>query len=364
MACLNRVSQRSQERSAPAPSRKQPAKSRTPENELIFLQRTFGNKAVASVLDGRVNMRQTGESLGAVLQRKKTNVTGSEEKVALKKAWNFMPKKTKLSDTMGEDEKNNAMLADLDNVYNTYRDKGGKYLADLAARRKAHQESPENYTADMKIKRDEYNANFAKNYVTATRSGTGSDAGSTHVSSSGFVGDERPAKPAPNVYENVFNFGNNTIRALDNYANKDKARLHDAEMNKSGGNAHRNIGLPNSEILWQQGMQAATSQLWFPSLGGNQRAKASMKSVTTVRRENIQNADTRAVVFMAYPNGQAYWSAAMTWGKDTEEFKAVMGTPNAATAIHMLGDHLDEMTATDIGDVTATADEHLVIRYV
>jgi hypothetical protein len=338
-----------------------PTSKGTGENSLILLQRQFGNKAVASLFGAKSHAKLGGESNGMVLQRKKTQIENKEDLSALRKTWNFMPKKTAFSSSLGEEEKSNIMLSDLGNVYDSYLEKGTRYLSDLSANRKKYGESASEYTSSVQPKREVYDANFANHYVTALKSGQGQEGTATHVSSSGFVGDERPEKPRANVYENLFDFNKNTIHAHDNYATKDEARLHDSAMKKEKAE-HKDIGLPNSEILWQQGLAAAKSQLYFSSWNGNQRAKSAMKSIKTIRRENIQNPDTRAVVFMAYPNGQAYWSADQTWGKDTNDFKAVMGTPNAATAIHMLNDHLDEITANDIADVTATKSEHLVIR--
>ncbi len=327
------------------------------QKSVLSLQRRFGNAAVTSLLAGR---KACGNGLmsGQVIQRKKTEIKTEDEKTKLVRTWNFLPNKSKIG-ASSEKEKQEKMLDELDKIYDEHLKKGKKYLAGLQAAKVEYEKDQKTYAAKKQPQRSQYDDNFANNYVTAVKNKQdGTTARS--VASSGFVG-KRPNQPKANVYENVIDPWGGTIRALDNYAERDEAREHDNKNIKTEN--YKKRGLPNSEVLWQQGMASAKSQLWFPWYYGNQRSRSAMAGLKSIERENIQNPSTRAVVFMAYPNGKSYWSEDMTWGKESEEFQAVMGTPNAAPAIHMMIDHLDEMSNKSIANVTATTSEHLLIRY-
>jgi|GEM_PF-4870441 len=327
------------------------------QKSVLGLQRRFGNMAVTSLLE---EQKTPGRSAtGPVVQRKKTDARTPEEQNKLVRSWNFLPKKSKIDSSLSQEEKTAIMLADLGKTYDDHLEKGKKYLAGLEDAKIEHSRDKKAYTDKKQPQRSAYDANFADNYVTAIKNDNdGTTARS--VSSSGFVG-ERPDRPRANVYENTIDPWGGTIRARDNYAEKDEARRHDTKNEKTAN--YKKKGLPNSEVLWQQGMASAKSQLWFSWYKGAQRSRTAMAGIKSMERENIQNPLTRAVVFMAYPNGTSYWSENMTWGKGSEEFQAIMGTPNCAPAIHMMVDHLDEMSHNDIADVTATTTEHLLIRY-
>ena len=335
----------------------------SPKN-VLALQRYLGNRAVTSLFAKRDIMSvsdKQSKSSKYVLQRKKTEIKTLEERKRLAQTWNFLPEKSKIDGSLSENERTNLMMADLDQIYQSHLVKGKKYLDTLEEAKKQYFKSPLEYVKKKQKQRDIHNANFAKNYVTSvTNSDNDSSTTARKVSSSGFVG-ERPSKPKENVYYNIIDPWEGRIRALDNYATKDEARKEDDKNINTEG--YKKKGLPNSEVLWQQGLASAKSQLWFPWFYGDSRAKKAMGGVKSMRRENIQNPLTRAVVFMSYPNGKVYWVENMTWQKDSEEFEAVMGTPNAAPAIHMLTDHLDEIQHKNIADVTATTSEHLLIQY-
>lgn len=194
-------------------------------------------------------------------------------------------------------------------------------------------------------KRADYDLKFNKNYVSNIRSDQNSNG--LNVSSSGlaFDGDQiDPGKDVP--YSNVLDFKDNSISANHNYAGRDMARNQDVKMKDDGDYQKR--GLPNSEILWQQYKHAAKSQFWFFK---ESRAKRLMKGLSTIKRRQVQNTATQMTLLFALPDNKINLEERHAWQAGSEEFRAILGTPNCSGAAFLLTDHVDELDGKSITEI-------------
>lgn len=153
-------------------------------------------------------------------------------------------------------------------------------------------------------------------------------------------------------YSNEVNFEDNSITALHNYAEQDRARQKDVE--KKGKKRYKPRGLPNSEILWQQYKLAAKSQ---PEIHKDSKAEDLIKGLSIVKRRQVQNTATQMTILFALPNNKTDLTAAHTWDAESEEFLALLGTPNCSGVTFLLADHVDELEGKSITEIELLGDD-------
>jgi len=74
-----------------------------------------------------------------------------------------------------------------------------------------------------------------------------------------------------------------------------------------------------------------------------------------LKRHGVQNSVSLQAGYMALPDGVTYQTA-HTWLPGSDEFNAVLGTPNCSGAAFMLGDHVDETGGKSIRHIRATGE--------
>ena len=151
-------------------------------------------------------------------------------------------------------------------------------------------------------------------------------------------------------YKNEFDIKTKKVTAKQNHkfdADFDPPRLLDETPNC----------MSNSEIIWCQHRLAAAA--YRASLGAGLVAGSDkdikLLKVKELVRNNVTNKDTLEVVEVAYPDNKTWKTHKQTWKPPSDEFHAVLGTPNAQAAGYMLADHMDEMEgrARKITGITA-----------
>jgi hypothetical protein len=237
---------------------------------------------------------------------------------------------------LGSPERLPAIWAGLRDVYATYLGKGQALWNRLQAALEDYDVDPSAMTASLQQLRGVYERRHREHYATAVREGEG---GLHSVSSSGFVDKPPDAVPQPNIYLTNVDLTHGILNVIRSYATSDEARIHDVDEKRKSAE-HVDIGLPLSEILWQQYLETARSTLWVVR---DARARAMAQEISGITVHQSSNAITQQVVFMAYPDGTKWDTSDRTWMPDSEEFKAILATPNVAMAVHMLLDHMDEI---------------------
>lgn len=231
-------------------------------------------------------------------------------------------------------------------IYNEMVAKGSGYWDMLQdANNKYQGKGKEELVKKLAAKRKTYDARFAKNYVTKTREI--GDYKNQALYSSGLAfegGTVDPEKDIP--YDNSADFNDNSITALHNYAERDMAREADKKL--GGSKDYETRGLPNSEILWQQYKAAAENQFWFYK---QSRAQELVKALSIIKRRQVQPISTLATVMFALPDNKLNFDLAHSWLAGTEEFKALLGTPNCSGAAFLLADHIDELDNKSITEI-------------
>jgi hypothetical protein len=115
--------------------------------------------------------------------------------------------------------------------------------------------------------------------------------------------------------------------------------------------------LNNSEIIWCQYIRASEAYRTArgAALAPGSAEALKMLKVKELVRHNVTNKETKDVVEMAFPNNKSWTTHKQTWKPPSDEFHAVLGTPNAQAAGYMLAGHMDEMEgrARKITGITA-----------
>jgi len=235
-----------------------------------------------------------------------------------------------------DSEKGDAIWTKLNNEYDGCKTKGDGYWASLQVKIADYKDvgKKTGLVSDLDSKRASNSSKFADNYsntienLSATKyrvntEGYDPDAGAKPVVSTGkYKGD----------YSNEFDIGSGEIKAAWNFAEDDKARA-------------AGKGINNSEILYRQYREAAEE---YYKTDGDKDAKvnSAIKGISKITRDNVINDTTLAVLYIAYPNGVKPSDEDKTWNTTSDEFKAILGTPNAKSTPFLLMDHLDEMEKT------------------
>ncbi len=210
-------------------------------------------------------------------------------------------------------------------------------------------EDSEELIEGLTEKRASYDKRFKSNY--STRKTAENEEGFKTLTSWGkekFFSKKNPTAD----YANHFNVEEGIIEAAHNYATADKARIRDAENADTEGYSKR--GLPNSEVIWQQYKSAA-----MPNSGKNRdgRAVEAMQALSKISRVQVANASTQQTAYKALPDGKSDWTSAHTWDAGSEEFLALLGTPNCSGAAFMLSDHVDQLDGKNINNISLIPDD-------
>lgn len=306
------------------------------------LQRQAGNRAVSELL-GLVptspHLRAADRGAVPTIQRRRSErPKGNQALFKLDGQSNFGSGKP-----FGSEERASAVWIGLEGVYEASLRKGTQLWEQLNDAREDYGLSPNTVTSTLQAKRAIYEERFREHYATRV---SGLGGGVYETSTSGFVEKDPDAQPKSNVYNNKMDLTTGTMHAVHDYATKDKARKHDAKHKGQPG--YEEIGLPNSEVMWQQYLAVARSQFWYDK---ENRARALMGKLSRFVVNQAVNPTTQQVVFMAYPNGSTTWFDPMTWDPSQDEFKAILGTPNVAPAVFMMLDHVDEIGARTILEI-------------
>lgn len=266
----------------------------------------------------------SNDPLPALVQLKKTAMP----------AWSMLTKLESDSRMKDKtvDENRQAVWDECQNDYNKAKTKGNKLSIDLAFRDK----KPNNSTARL----NEMQSKFEKNYKTRILPKTFP----VGVLTAGYLGEVPPAdNEMTGQYENRIDLDTGTIIADNNKGTKDPL-----EKNR----------LPNSEVLWQQYRAVAKQQL-----GADFPESKAMSSISKIIRHIVANAESQRVVFMAYPDGEAWKDGNdRDWLPHTEEYNAILGTPNGQSAAYMLLDHFEEIGEKTLGIIRTTGSRDIEIN--
>jgi len=283
---------------------------------------------------------KAGPALPDVLQMKKTENPGYEE---LKRPKLRMAAGGLVGGQGTEIEKSDVIWAHLNEVYATTLGKGAGYWNQLDARVAAFQQNDEELMQQLADIRADYDRRYQAWYL--TRSGGGQQTRTFGRAEIGVAPDETVGQ-----YDNTIDTTEGSISADWNYANRDPARISDVDHRDEEDYVTR--GLPNSEILWRQYFEASKQRFWVFK---ERRAKAAMSELNTLKRHGVQNSVSLQAGYMALPDGVTYQTA-HTWLPGSDEFNAVLGTPNCSAAAFMLGDHVDETGGKSIRHIRATGE--------
>lgn len=320
--------------------------------DLVGLQRLAGNRGVADLVARE--RAPNPETFGPVVQPRRSAL-GTPGKAVL----------GSLNQGLGYSYKSATYEADVwagvQARYGTSVAKGRGLWAKLHRERRAFRTDPSGLSATLSAVRHDYDRRYRNHYLTSV-SAEG-DSGNYVAFSSGYTSPEtKPAKPSETTYHNRILLSDNILELVHNYASQDEARLQD-EKAKGGADkeaGYRQIGLPSSEILWRQFMQVAREQFFVRR---EARAQALATQIAGVVVQQSVNVPTNQVVFVAYPDGEMWETHDRTWTPDAteEEFKAILATPNAAPAIFLLLDHLDELGDRSIASITTRGGKDRII---
>jgi hypothetical protein len=330
--------------------------------ELLYLQRAAGNQAVIDLLGNARGEAQTRGLTPAdvprhpllTVQAKRTHRLPADTK----KLKQFGPGVgISLKADLSDEERLNAIWSELNKRYASSAEKGARLWGQLTDQQRRLREDPGVLSASLQKVRADYERRYRDHYITAVRSiSPGFYEGRTE----GFV-STKPEHPDPNVYLSKLNISERVIDVARAYANKDKARIED-QIEAEKGHGVPRIGLPASEVLWQQFLAAAREYFWYQK---ESRAKDLLGKIAGMRVSQAVNDPTLHVVFMAYPNGEFWETHDRIWRPGQEEFNAILGTPLLGPAIYMLLDHLDEVGGRLIESITTTGgnDRFIDIRF-
>ena len=283
----------------------------------------------------------------SVIQAKKTGPIDLPRKLAARFDINYSQYKD-----LDDDAYKAFMYANIQATYNESLAKGTRYwnrFQDALAQYNG--EGREELVSGLAEKRKEYKVRFKSNYVNKTKKIGTSKNQDVATSGLGFDGDKvDPTKDIP--YSNSADFRDNSITALHNYAERDMAR--EADVALGGAEDYERRGLPNSEILWQQYKLAAKKQFKYNK---GSRAKKLMKGLSVVKRRQVQPVETIKTIMFAMPDNKIGLEVKHTWTAGTEEFLAMLGTPNCSGVVHMLADHIDELEGKSITEIELLGDK-------
>ena len=303
----------------------------------------MGEKATKTHTSGGFGLRIESEGLingSNIVQAKKTAPFDVEKKYAGKVA-NYSEYKD-----LDQNAYNRLIYDKVSDIYDENLNKGTRYWNTLNnALDSFEAEDNSEFLEAQNKKHADYDLKFNENYV--SNIGSDQDSNGVNVGSNGLASDGDQIDPGKDVpYSNLLDFEDNSISANHNYAERDMAREQDVKMKDVQG--YRKRGLPNSEILWQQYKHAAKSQFWFFK---ESRAKSLMKGLSTIKRRQVQNTATQMTILFALPDGKTNLEATHAWQAESEEFLAMLGTPNCSGAAFLLTDHVDELDGKSITEI-------------
>lgn len=148
-------------------------------------------------------------------------------------------------------------------------------------------------------------------------------------------------------YSNTFNVKTGEFCAEVNYKNRDQAVADEEGLTPA---------IDNSEIIWFT--QLLAREVYQEK---NPEAQPS-QGITSLTRSSISNAQTLSTIFMCDENRVAFQKGKVTLTEPTEEAMALLGTPNANSAVWLLIQHADP-GAVDIASIDYTADS-ITVHYM
>ncbi len=249
------------------------------------------------------------------------------------------------------EEKRDAIWTKLNTEYDDCYAKGNGYMDLLEAAIVAYNDAARRDTILQQIatKKARSTGRYTDNYATTVHPLSPSRY---RVNTKGYNPDEE-ARPDVGTdeyegdYSNEFDLAHRTIKAAWNFAEYDTAR--------SSGK-----GINNSEILYRQYKDAAEAH-YHGQDDKDASVAAAIRGVSKITRNTIINDTTLATIFMAYPNGVKPSDRNETWNADTNDGKALLGTPNAKSTPFLLMDHLDDMERT-IDNIQVKGGDNLEIN--
>jgi len=281
-----------------------------------------------------------GPRQACIAQRKKTTQPADSELVT---EFETSVPSSVLSGKTIDSEKADAIWTYLKDLYNTNVGKGDGYWTALEGDITKYKDisTKSNVVDPNTIKRGQYDSKFTANYSSTVKHLGGAKY---RVNTKGYNPDTT-SKPVvgDNAYEgdysNEFDIATGAVKAAWNMANFDKA-------------LQAGKGLSNSEILWQQ-HQLAAEEHYKADLDKSTKVGQAQKGLSVVKRDTVINEETQQTVYMAYPDGKKWTDEDKDWVPSQEEFKAILGTPNAKSSAFLLKDHLDQIEKT-IDKITTT----------
>jgi hypothetical protein len=279
-------------------------------------------------------------SSSGVVQTKKAGPFDIEKKYAAKVA-NY-------SEYKDLDQKafNKLIYGKLSAIYDENLAKGIRYWDNLKNANDSFKGNDNSgFLKTQEKKQKDYNAKFDKNYIHKveeiknSKDISVSSIGLAHKKDKGYKGKDIP-------YANEVSFEDNSITASHNYAERDRAREQD--VNKKGEKGYKPRGLPNSEILWQQYKLAARSH---SKIHKDSKAKDLIKGLSVVKRRQVQNTSTQMTILFALPDDKTDLEGSHAWQAGSEEFLAMLGTPNCSGAAFLLADHVNELEGKSITEI-------------
>lgn len=296
-------------------------------------------------------------SFFSTIQRKKTEGDKPEEFRTLVD-FNKDPKLTDKEDAPKIVEAEEPGQAEINTVWNHLNDAYDKMKSKGDEYWKAHLKSVERYKdteqkegliSELGKKQQILDAKFQKNYVTSKPNFYD---GKYKIQSKGKVpkqGEVDEDSVDNWNYNNKVDLEDKIIIASVNYATKDPARIADskkAEEEKRKLSLEEKLGLPNSEILWQQYREVAKFHHKADS-NDDEAVVQSLKNINQITRAQVSNLTTLKVAYIADENQPPkYFNPPKTWTPENEEFKALLGTPNVKSAVFLLNDHMDQLGKT------------------
>lgn len=121
---------------------------------------------------------------------------------------------------------------------------------------------------------------------------------------------------------------------------------------KKNSRNYEKKGLPNSEILWKQYQSAIMKSFESDKKTQKVNTDNKLKNLKRISRVQIANRFTKQTAYKALPNDKTDFSQTHVWDSDSEEFLALLGTPNCNGAIHLLSDHVDQLDGKNISNIT------------
>ena len=312
------------------------------------------NHNFGHVVHGFIAETESGNNRGSTRQHKGAAVVAPNSVIQAKKAGpfnlaaNIIAKFFKYSEykDLSVPARELLIYNKLQGIYNDKLAKGTGYWKILQDKiLKFGGDQRQAFELEQSQKRQEYDQKFEKNYVTTPKKTASKNQRELHSVGLGADGEKVNAnKDVP--YLNMADFQDNSITAAHNYAERDLAREADKANKDVVGYEKR--GLANSEILWQQYRVAAEKQFVFNK---KERALDLMKGLNKIKRRQVQNDETRGTILFALPDGFDDFSKPHQWQAGSEEFLALLGTPNCSGAVFMLSDHFDQLDKKSIASI-------------